>query len=183
MPISEAAYERMALEDPDGKWELVCGQLRQKPAMTTEHEDTGRRLARRLTIQTGEDEFAVERDGPKLRVPGGNYRVPDVCVIPQHLIQTRKRVSPASFEMYEEPMPLVVEIWSPSTGDTDLRDKLAEYQRRGDLEIWYIHPYKRSLTAWRRQPEGSYTETRYDGGAVESASLHGVVIELESLFL
>jgi Uma2 family endonuclease len=80
-------------------------------------------------------------------------------------------------------MPLVVEIWSPSTGETDLRDKLAEYQQRCDLEIWYIHPYERTVTAWRRQPNGSYLESLYSGGAVEPASLPGVVIELESLFL
>jgi hypothetical protein len=36
MSISEATYERVALEDPAGQWELVRGRLRSKPAMTTE---------------------------------------------------------------------------------------------------------------------------------------------------
>jgi hypothetical protein len=27
MPISEETFERVALEDPDGKWELHCGRL------------------------------------------------------------------------------------------------------------------------------------------------------------
>lgn len=30
MPVSEATYERLALEDVDGQWEYLCGQLRQK---------------------------------------------------------------------------------------------------------------------------------------------------------
>jgi hypothetical protein len=39
MPISEATYERIALEDPESNWELVCGRLRRKPEMTQEHND------------------------------------------------------------------------------------------------------------------------------------------------
>jgi Uma2 family endonuclease len=43
-------------------------------------------------------------------------------------------------ELYVEPLPLVVEVWSPSTGQYDVDEKLPEYQRRGDLEIWRFHP-------------------------------------------
>ena len=59
-------------------------------------------------------------------------------------------------EVYDQPLPLVVEVWSRSTGDYDVEEKLAVYQQRGDLEIWRIHPYERTLTAWRRLPDGSY---------------------------
>ncbi len=37
MPVSEATYQRVALEDPESKWELHCGQLRRKPSMTMPH--------------------------------------------------------------------------------------------------------------------------------------------------
>ncbi len=30
MPMSEAIYERVALEDPEGLWELACGRLPRK---------------------------------------------------------------------------------------------------------------------------------------------------------
>jgi len=82
-----------------------------------------------------------------LGVPGGNYRIPDVCVIPREAVRRRRREYPAALEVYDEPMVLVVEVWSPSTGESDIDDKLKEYQRRGDLEIWLIHPYERTLTA------------------------------------
>ena len=39
MPISDATYERVALEDADEVWELVCGRLRSKPGMTAEHNN------------------------------------------------------------------------------------------------------------------------------------------------
>jgi Uma2 family endonuclease len=53
-------------------------------------------------------------------------------------------------EIYDEPLPLVAEVWSPSTGGYDVLAKLPEYRRRGDTEIWLLHPYERTLTAWRR---------------------------------
>ena len=79
-------------------------------------------------------------------------------------------------------MPLVVEVWSPSTGQSDIEEKLREYQQRGDLEIWRIHPYERTLTAWRRQPDGSYTETLYRGGIIEPAAIPNVRIDIDRLF-
>jgi Uma2 family endonuclease len=76
----------------------------------------------------------------------------------------------------------VVEVWSPSTGDYDVDAKLPVYQQRGDLEIWRIHPYERTLTAWRRQPNGSYQETIHREGVVKPAALPGVAIDLGPLF-
>jgi len=82
----------------------------------------------------------------------------------------------------DEPLPLVVEVWSPSTGGYDARTKLPEYQRRGNAEIWFIHPYDRTLTAWQRQPDGSYRESLRRGGIVEPIALPGVRIDLDALF-
>jgi hypothetical protein len=42
MPVGEATYERVALEDPDGEWELDCGRLWSKPGMTTQHNDVSK---------------------------------------------------------------------------------------------------------------------------------------------
>lgn len=85
-------------------------------------------------------------------------------------------------EVYEGPLPLVVEVWSPSTGEYDVDTKLPEYQRRGDLEIWRLHPFDRTLIAWRRQPDGSYSESQYTGGTVRPVALPGVAIDLDTLF-
>jgi Uma2 family endonuclease len=181
MPISEQTYERVALEDPDEKWELVCGRLRTKPAMTTEHYEVMRTLIRRLIVQLDERDYVVDKDGPRLRVSTGTYYVPDVCVIPRALVRHSLKTS-GRFEVYSEAMPLVVEVWSPSTGDYDVEEKLREYQWRRDLEIWRIHPSDRTLTAWRLQPDGSYSESFYHGGAVQPAALPTVTIDLETLF-
>jgi Uma2 family endonuclease len=180
MPVSEQTYERVALEDPDGQWELVCGRLLEKPEMTTEHNEIARVLHLELGLQLDRRAYSVAETA-RLRVASGNYRVPDVCVIPKSMVGNL-RERPGTFAMYDAPVPLVVEVWSPSTGRYDVEEKLREYQARGDLEIWRIHPYERTLTAWRLLPDGTYTEHLYTDGTVHPASLPNVTVTLADLF-
>ncbi len=84
--------------------------------------------------------------------------------------------------MYDGPLPLVVGVWSPPTGAYDVDGKLVEYQRRGDHEIWLIHPYERTLTTRRRQLDGTYTEDVHRGGSITPASLPGVTITIDTLY-
>lgn len=180
MPVSEQTYLQLALEDPN-QWELHCGNLRRKPGMTYEHNQVAWELSFRLGQQLDRNRFTVRLSMGHVRRSAENYYIPDVFVIPIELtppLRGRRDV----LEAYDAPLPLVVEVWSPSTGDYDVDAKLPEYQRRGDLEIWRIHPFDRTLTAWRRQPDGSYAESQYTGGTVQPVALHGVTIDLDTLF-
>jgi len=182
MAISPETYERVALEDGDEQWELVCGRLRKKPGMTAEHSDTITNLSDALTAQLDRAAYRVHVNLSRLRVADDRFYVPDLVVLPQEYRLRALRERPRQLEVYSEPLPLVVEVWSPSTGAYDVNTKLPEYQRRGDLEIWYIHPYDRTLTAYRRQPDGTYSKTVYREGAVEPVALPGVRIALAALF-
>ena len=182
MPVSEKTYRRIALEDPSGHWELHCGQLRQKPDMSFEHNYVLTRLFRQLIAQLDERDFDVRANMGHVRRTAENYHIPDVYVVPVELVQRGRSRTPRALEVYASPLPLVVEVWSPSTGDYDVDAKLPEYQRRGDLEIWRIHPFEQTLTAWRRQPDGTYTEVSYRGGIVELVAFPGITIDLDALF-
>jgi Uma2 family endonuclease len=180
MRVDEETYRRIALEDPEGHWELVCGVLRRKPDMTVEHNDVVTRLFTRLASQLDENEFVIRANmGRAIRSPE-HYYVPDLCVIPIDLVRPLRGMR--VLDAYAAPLPLVVEVWSPSTGDFDVDTKIPEYQARGDLEIWRIHPYEQTLTAWRRQPGGAYAETIYTRGIVQPFSLPNVRIDLSRLF-
>jgi Uma2 family endonuclease len=180
MPISEKTFHQVALEDPEGHWELFCGDLRQKPSMTMEHNNVADELHYSLRQQLDRDQFRVRSNIGHVRISADQYYIPDVFVVPVELqIPLRGQ---QILETYEEPLPLVVEIWLRSTGDHDLRVKIREYQRHGHLEIWRIHPYERTLTAWRRQSDGSYAEEFYQAGHVRPAALPGVTIDLDRLF-
>ncbi len=85
-------------------------------------------------------------------------------------------------ETYDEPLPLVVEVWSPSTGDYDVETKLQDYQVRGDAETWRLDTCDRSLTAWVRQEDGSYATVRHTGGLVRPAALPAVEVDLALVF-
>jgi Uma2 family endonuclease len=154
--------------------------LRRKPGMTYEHNYAMGELFYALRHQLDLSQFEVRTNAGHVSRSPQNYYIPDVFVLPSELTEALRgrRV----LETYAAPLPLVVEIWSPSTGDYDVETKLPEYQRRGDQEVWRLHPYERSLTAWRRQPDGSYTEHVQQGGTIQPIALPGVTIDLDALF-
>ena len=181
MAVTAEEYERIALDDPDVSWELHWGRLREKPAMAWEHNELMFELGHLLRLQLGRKEFRIRVNASRVRRSAKHYYIPDVAVVPLELGRDL-RGRPDRLEAYSAPLPLVVEVWSRSTGDYDVAERLREYQRRGDQEIWRIHPYDRTLTAWRRRDDGSYTETLYTSGTVQPIALPGVTIDLDELF-
>jgi Uma2 family endonuclease len=178
--ISEQEYRELALKEGSRLWELWDGVPREKPLMSMRHDNVSFRLGFFLQSQLDWNVFRVNVNGGKTRRSSRHYYIPDVVVIPA-IFQLPYEDDPGSFNAFAEPLPLVVEVWSRTTGAYDFATKLQGYRERGDLEIWYIHPYERTLTAWRRQPDGNYSEQHYSGGIVPVASLPGVSIDLDVL--
>ena len=178
--ISNEAYERLALSDDDRKWELWDGVPREKPGMSTAHNDVENEVGYMLRSELDRSRYRVRVDSGRLHRPGSTYFIPDVFVVPTAYVTPN--LGSRGLETYDQPLPLVVEVWSPTTGDYDLDVKLAMYKQRGDEEIWYIHPYERTLIAWRRQPDGRYEETLHRDGIVRPVALPGVEIDLAVLF-
>jgi Uma2 family endonuclease len=181
MPITEELFRAVALADPEGRWELLRGRLREKPAMATEHNHLMRWLAWELGRRTDHDQFVVSMNTGQLAFRDETRAIPDIFVIEAgRVAESRRRRDP--LEVYGDPVPLVVEIWSPSTGGYDIDGKIPEYMRRGDLEIWRLHPYERTLKGWRRQADGGYQEFILSHGIVAPVTLPGVEIDLDRLF-
>jgi Uma2 family endonuclease len=180
MPVSERTYLDLALQDPEGHWELYCGRPRRKPGMTLEHNRLASEVYYALRRQLNPAQFDVRVNMGHLRLSSERYYIPDVFVVPTQL-QAPLRGTRA-LETYRAPLPLVVEVWSPSTGDYDVEVKLREYQLRGDLEIWRLHPYERTLISWQRQSDGSYVQQLHSGGLVRPVALPDVVVDLDTLF-
>jgi Uma2 family endonuclease len=179
--VGEAEYRELALMGENRRLELFRGHLREKPAVSVDHSYVAMNLVELLLKQLERDQYRVSLGQARLRVTSDTYYVPDVTVIPSALVQAL-RATPRMLDAYAEPMPLVVEIWSPSTGDHDLNVKLADYRQRGDQEIWYIHPYQRTITAWRRRQEQSYAESVYRTGTVRAESLPDFEFDVDVLF-
>jgi Uma2 family endonuclease len=179
--ISEQEYRELALNEEDRLWQLWDGVPVEKPGMSFDHDRIAAYLGAMLINQLDRREYVVNVNGGKARRSERYYFIPDVVVIPATYGQSL-RGDPRGFNAHVQPLPLVVEVWSRTTGAYDFAVKLQAFRERGDVEIRFIQPYVRTLTAWRRQPNGSYMEETYQGGVVTIASLPGVAIDLDALW-
>jgi Uma2 family endonuclease len=181
MRLTPEEFERIALADPDRPWELHRGRLVEKPAMSFRHNDFMYLIGLFLGRQLDFGRYRVRVNAGHVRHPKQTYYIPDVAVIP--LDQAASFIDREDvLETYRAPLPLVVEVWSRSTARDDLRMKLPDYQARGDREIWFFHPFQRTVRAWRRRDDGEYDELEFTGGIVELHGLPGITIDLDELF-
>jgi len=181
MSVVAQSFERVALDAPEVLWELHEGRLREKPGMSFRHNDTTVYLGTQLVNQLDPTEYRVRINVGHVRHADETYYIPDIFVFPVALVGP-ERDRPDVLEVYDAPLPLVVEVWSPSTGGYDVDAKLPAYERRGDFEIWRPHPFERTLSARRRQPDGSYAETVHRGGIMRPVALPDIAIDLDALF-
>jgi Uma2 family endonuclease len=179
MPLTKDASTAL-LEQTDGRSELYDGELREKPPMSVGHNEAVWSLLQQLIPQLSRDDFEVRTNAGHLAIYGGNSYIPDVMILPKQVIAGLG--DRRSFERYDDPMPFVVEVSSPSTGTYDIDRKISGYIARGDLEIWRIHPFDRVVTIWRRQEDGSYVESALHGGTIHLHALPDVTIDLDALW-
>jgi Uma2 family endonuclease len=177
--MSEQEYEDYVLSGVEGLWELHDGVLVEKPGMSWKHLDIVAQLVRHLGNQLDGTEYRVFAEG-RTRILSATIFLPDVIVVPAAYGKDIAELPVLA--IFSKPLPLVVEVWSPSTGDYDVETKVPVYRQRGDAEIWRIHPYERTLTRWVRQPDGAYAESTHHGGVVTLAALPDVTIDLDRLF-
>jgi len=149
MPVSEATYKQVALEDPDGKWALICGCLQQQDRMTAAHNDISRVLGFRLQAQLPLTDFRVCVDNGRVRRPSGTFFIPDLMIVPTGAVEAFKREHPTELEAYDQPLPLVVEVWSPSTSAYDRETKAPDWRARRcrDLALPSARPHPHRLGA------------------------------------
>ena len=129
--VTAEEYEQIARDDPDIKWELHRGRLREKPGMSWDHADVITELIFALRGQLDRGEYRVHAENSRLPRSAKNYYIPDLAVVP-FAYGRELRGRPDLLEIYTKPLPLVVEVWSRSTGDYDVEEKFPEYRRRGD---------------------------------------------------
>ena len=149
--------------------------------MTCRHNDVAFYLGHLLQLQLDRDLYRLRVNASQVQRADETYYIPDIVVLPTAMtlpLLDRDDL----LEAYTDPLPLVVEVWSPSTGGYDVDSKIPEYRARADREIWRVHPFERTVMVWRRQPDGSYEETLYREGTGDVASLPGVAIELDALW-
>ena len=90
-----------------------------KPGMTAAHNQLEMNLGFILMSQLDRSAYSVRIDAGRVHRPGATYYIPDVFVVPMALV-TPLLDQQDVLEVYDQPLPLVVEVWSRSTGDYDV---------------------------------------------------------------
>jgi Uma2 family endonuclease len=132
--ISEQAYRERALRDAERLWELWDGVPVEKPLLSMKHDDVAFHLGYLLQSQLDRNVYRINVNGGKTRHTPRNYFIPDVVVIPAVVVLPFAN-DPQAFNAFAEPLPLVVDVWSPATGAYDVETKVQGYRKRGDAEI------------------------------------------------
>jgi Uma2 family endonuclease len=89
-------------------------------------------LGAALIAQLDRRLYRVNVNGGRTRLSSRTYYIPDVVVIPA-AYKTPFEDDLRAFNAFAEPLPLVIEVWSPSTGHYDIATKLKGYRERGDM--------------------------------------------------
>jgi Uma2 family endonuclease len=178
--MSMEDYEQFVVSGVEGAWELHDGQLVEKLRMGAEHGVIPMLLGHLLLLQIDRASYQVVSE-LRVRRPLATVFLPDLMIIPASMFEAFRGL-PGTLAIFVDPLPLVVEVWSPSTGDYDVETNIPVYMQRGDLEIWRIHPYERTVTSWVRQDDGTYRETVYRSGEIRLAALPGVEIAVDDIF-
>ena len=130
---TEQDYERFVMAGVEGAWELHDGVLVEKPAVSWDHGRIITRLARQLLPQLDEAEHDVRFNEGRVRKPNETIYIPDLFVVP--VAYGRDFAGRPVLAIFADPLPLVVEVWSPTTGAYDVDTKIPVYQQRGNQEI------------------------------------------------
>jgi Uma2 family endonuclease len=115
--FSEQEYRELALNEPDRFWELWDGVLVEKPQMSMRHNAVSFYLGVALANQLDRQDYRITVNGDRARISSRSYYIPDVIVVPA-AYQLPFEDDPRALGAYAEPLPLVVEVWSPSTVTT-----------------------------------------------------------------
>jgi Uma2 family endonuclease len=178
--LTEQDYIEFVLSHPEGQWELHDGVLVEKPGMSWRHLNSITQLILDIGPQLDENEHRVFIES-RVRRPEATIFLPDVAIVPTAYGEAI--FDDPGMAVFPGPLPLVVEVWSPSTGDYDVDTKIPVYMQRGDLEIWRLHPFEQTLTRWVRRPDGTYEETVHHGGVLSLVALPTVTVDLDRLWL
>src|SRR6266511_4534047 len=124
MVVQQQTFEEFLTRAGDhSHLEVHQGRLREKPEMSFDHGDVMTYLGIQLGQQIDRKQYRVHVNNGRVRRTERTYYIPDIIVIPLHLAEPF-RGKRGVLEIYDEPLPLVVEVWSESTGDYDVDAKL-----------------------------------------------------------
>jgi hypothetical protein len=104
--------------------------------MTASHNQAGIDLAFAIMQQLDRSEYTVRVDSARAKRSHETYDIPDVLVVPTRLVAPQLGRTD-TLEVYEEPLPLVAEIRSPTQENGSYTETIS----RGGVVRLHALPY------------------------------------------
>jgi len=141
----------------DERWELIDGvAYNMTPAPSRKHQEISWELSRQISAHLHGKKCKAYTAPFDVRLPAlgatdettSTVVQPDLVVVcdPEKLDDRGCKGAP----------DLVIEILSPASLARDQREKLLLYEQAGVLEYWIVHPTDRTVSIFRRGPDGLY---------------------------
>ena len=175
-PPRPVTFEEFLGLPGEGKREWVAGSVIEVEPSNLDHDETRSFLEatfREYAIVTDSGTVTGEAYVQRLEASG---RAPDVSFFRKVHGDRLKRTGA------DGPADLVVEVVSPSSRQTDRRDKFHEYEAAGIEEYWIVDPDRREAEFYRLT-DGRYRSVMPDEeGRVHSSALPGFYLRVEWLW-
>lgn len=138
--------EFLAADLPEGKSELVRGELRMTPTPAVPHGRAATNLVILLGVHVRQQRLGMvfgDSVGYELTQFPHTVRVPDASFVsgerlPTEGVHARER-------LLKFPPDLAIEVLSPSEGAAELEEKLHDYMLAGTSLIWIVDPARRTI--------------------------------------
>lgn len=181
MPLTFRTYAQLALEDPDGRWELDAGSPRSKPPESFLHGLLVDEVVEQLVPQVRGTPVRLSVNHARIATGPDGVCLPDIAVTPR-TPTGRAATQPHGLEVYRNALPLVIDVWATPTREYDVPAKVPEYCAARTDEIWLIHAAAAAVTIWRRLPSGRYDESIRTAGILTALSVPELALDLDGLF-
>lgn len=141
------------------KHEYINGEVYAMAGASDRHYRISMNIATKLDAHLAQSDCEAFMAEMKLKADEKTFYYPDVFV-------SCDKVKPSSF--YREEPILIIEVVSPSTRQTDRREKLRAYQQIPTVQEYVILEQEKMLVELhRRQPDGRWITYFYNEGDLD----------------
>ena len=182
MAISFRTYAQLALEDAEGRWELMGGHPRRKPPESFQHGALIDGLIEQLVPLLRGSDYRLSVNHARLMIDQDHILLPDLAVVPRAVSARAVRERPNALETYHTSLPLLIDVWTPATAEFNVEARIPEYRRANAEEIWLVHPAARAVTVWVRRTGGAYQEAIRVAGTLTAVRVPGLALDITALF-
>lgn len=171
--------------DREERWELRNGVARaMPPSPGPRHQEVVLEIAARFRDQLAGKPCRPYVAPLDVRLPEGDEPDDEIRTVVQPDVMVICDPSRMDRRGYRGAPDLVVEVVSPASAASDLREKVELYERHGVKEYWVCHPEDRILFRFVRGPDGQYGRTRIfsDSENVPCDAVPGLYLDLSGVF-